>query len=318
ETVRRVTAVQDVHGAGLEHEAFVYGSDADYVGTLAPLLADAVAAGEVVFGVVPSRNAALLRDELGADAARVQWVDAQEWYRQPARTIAGYDGILRSLRPGATAFVVGEVQFGRTEAEWRAWTRYESALNRVLARYPARVVCPYDERTLPSSVVRDAECTHPHLLTQGPSERYVEPERLLAMLTAQVRLPRHRPEVELFQETSVRAGRRAFAAAARAWGLPEERVQELTVGISEVLTNALVHGGGWASIRIWTGDDALTCAVEDNGDGSDDSLIGLRPPPPDAEGGYGLWYARQVFDSAEVVPGSTDGGLLVVLVARRA
>ena len=59
-------------------------------------------------------------------------MDAREWYRNPTRTIAGYDRVLRDLDRGRSAFVIGEVQFGDDPRQWAEWTRYEAALNRVL------------------------------------------------------------------------------------------------------------------------------------------------------------------------------------------
>ncbi|HLM65002.1 MAG TPA: sensor histidine kinase [Acidimicrobiales bacterium] len=310
-----MTVLEDDAAGCFEHEAFIYASDDEYVETLAPLMADALAAGDVVIAVVPGQRAALLRAELGTAADGVTWIEASEWYRQPVRTIAGYERTLQGLERGTSAFVVGEVQFGSNERDWRAWTRYEAALNRALERHAARVVCPYDARSLPPTVVDDARRTHRHLLERDErraSEGYVEPEALLRDMAADAVTPVGTPDVELPVGRSVQEARRAFSSAATAWGLPGSRAHELSVAVSEVVTNAVVHGGGAASLRIWCRDDGLTCVVEDQGTGSEDALLGYVPPAPGAVGGYGLWLTRQLFDRTELAR-SAGGGLLVLL-----
>lgn len=301
--------------SGFEHEAFVYGSDEEYARVLAPLAEAALAAGHAVVSVTPEANTVLLREALGRAAADVEWVDADEWYRHPVRTIAGYDRTLQQLA-GRPAFVIGEVRFGDTARQWTEWTRYESALNRALHRHAARVVCPYDRRALPASVVDDALRTHPYVLTAGQratSARYAEPEQVLSSLPVPVAVPDRAPDAVVVADTSVRAARHAFEEVARAAGIDDDRVHDLAVGVSEVLTNAVVHGGGIAFMEIWTGDP-LVCVVEDAGNGIDDPLLGMRPPEGGGEGGYGLWYTRQVFERAEITR-SRRGGLRVHLEA---
>lgn len=301
-----------------DHEAFVYGSEDEYVGCLRPLLAGAVARGEPTYAVVPTGSAKLLADVLGATASGVSFIDAETWYRRPAETIAAYDRILRELRPGTRATVVGEVQFGDTPRDWLAWTRYESALNRILEQHDAQVVCPYDSRALAPSVVEAAARTHPHVLGSGGSrhsEVYADPEVLLPVLTLDWDVPPGPPAIDLLVQGSTDAARRAFRRAALAAGFEIERVEELTLAVNEVVTNALVHGGGQARLRVWASAEGVTCTVEDEGPGNEDALLGYRPPAPGAERGYGLWLARRIFDDVESRR-SSAGGLAVVLDAR--
>ena len=295
------------------HEAFVYEGDDDYVGVLVPLMTAALAADSRVIAVVPPRSAGLLRCALGDTAAGARWVDARDWYRRPSRTIAGYARTLAELPAGASAFVIGEVPFGDAP-DRLAWTRYEAALNRALDRHAAHVVCPYDARALPSAVTHDARRTHPHL--QGgdgsrPSGAYVEPEDLLRELARPVVAPAGPPDVVVDLDGSIAVARRAFAAAAMVWGLTAGRADELSLAVSEVVTNAVVHGGGVASLRVWCRHD-LTCVVDDGGAGNDDPLLGYVPPLPGSLGGYGLWVTRQLFDRTELGR-SPAGGLRVLL-----
>lgn len=313
-----MSALADVAPKALEHDAFVYCSDEEYLGGLVPVIYAALEAGDSVFSVVSRRNADLLREALGATAADVTWIEAEEWYQHPVRTIAAYERTLRTMPEGVAALVVGEVQFGDDTDGNAEWTRYEALLNRVLQQYHARVICPYDARSLPAAVIADAERTHPNLITHATrrhSKRYLEPEALLGQLAIALPEPAKPPTLVLEGVVSPRVGRLAFADAAAAGGFDPDRVGELELAISELLTNAILHGGGGATMRVWTGD-TLECIVDDSGVGSDDVLLGFGPPSLGATGGYGLWCARQVFDQVELSR-SPLGGLRVHASARR-
>ncbi|HZU80937.1 MAG TPA: MEDS domain-containing protein, partial [Acidimicrobiales bacterium] len=223
------------HCESLHHEAFVYSSDGQYVDSLAPLVGDALDAGREVFSVVSPRNAGLLHDALGSRAPSVTWVDATDWYRKPVRTISGYDAILRSLPSGASAFVIGEVQFGSDERAWTEWTRYEWLLNDILRRYPARVVCPYDTRELPRAVVADAARTHPRVLehrSARPSALYDDGTGTWSKdFAVEAHLPERAADVDLGDELTPLTARRALqVVAGRA--VSEARIGEMRLGIS--------------------------------------------------------------------------------------
>src|SRR5207237_3670865 len=49
---------------------------------------------------------------------------------------------------------------------------------------------------------------------------------------------------------------------------------ELGTAVNEILTNALVHGGGPAALRTWADGDWFVCQVEDEGQGVADPLAG--------------------------------------------
>lgn len=315
-----MTLVSDRGASGLEHHVFFYDDDRLYADVLGAHLRIALAAGDAVIAVVPPRNERLLRGELGSDADRVTWIDATTWYEHPVRAIADYDATLDRLDPSQRAFVIGEVEFGNTERDWHEWTRYEAAVNHALQHHDAHAVCPYDARRLPPGVLDDARRTHPFVLEahgRRASEHYTPPEQLFDDLGPATRAPAGPPDLDLAVDSgSVRDGRLAFASFVSSLSFPPDRVEELALAVGEVLSNAVRHGGGGARLRIWrTRDGELTCVVDDDGPGTDDPLLGLRPPAPGSEGGYGLWIARRLFDRSELsrAPG---GGLSVLLAAR--
>jgi anti-sigma regulatory factor (Ser/Thr protein kinase) len=302
-----------------QHEAFIYDSDEDYLATLVPLIEAAHVAGDTVLAVVPRHNAARLRPALGDVAGATEFVDAATWYEHPIATIAAYDAILRRIPVGTRAFVVGEVEFGTSDADRTSWTRYESALNTALHRHDARVVCPYDARVLPARIVEDARRTHPYLLTATEvrgSDRYLDAPTLFPLLPPTVAVPAATPDVDLLVDVRLGSARRAFAAVATDAGFDAESTDDLTLAVNELLTNAVTHGGGAARLRVWTSGADLTCVVEDAGSGVDDPLIGYAGPPPGSLRGYGAWLARRLFDHSEFLRSPTGG--LSVLVACRA
>lgn len=294
----------------LEHDAFVYGSDGEYLRTLVPLVSKAIAGGTAVLAVVPTDNAGLLAGSLGHDRAGVEYIDASDWYCQPTRTLDAYASRLGELR-GRRVLVIGEVEFGVSQDDWTEWTRYESVLNDALGSCDVHVVCPYDRRRLPASVLDDAERTHPHLIEHGgrrPSARYEAPETLIPSLPSIVSRPHRAPDVELtLPPLSLREARGSFQRVAVSIGLNADRVSELTLALNEALTSAVAHRRGEATLRIWAEHAALACEVQVDGAGMD-ALGGFARPAPGAVSGYGLWLAWQLFDRADikVSPGGAE------------
>lgn len=302
-----------------QHDAFIYESSEAYLDALVPLIDAGLDAGDAIFAVVPAHNAELLRAALGSRADAVEFIDAETWYEHPIETIDAYTDVLAALPDGQRAFVVGEVQFGSTDADWAAWTRYEAALNHALGHANARVICPYDVRALSASVISDARRTHPYLVTEAdaaPSPEYHEPTSLLPHLPPTVSIPATVPALDLAIDGDLQASRRAFAGAASEAGVEGPRLDELTLALNEILTNAIVHGGGAARLRVWLDLQAgsLTCVIDDDGAGAANPLLGYTRPPEPTPGGYGTWLARRLFDRCEFMR-SDSGGLRVVLIA---
>ncbi|MEE6262668.1 ATP-binding protein [Plantactinospora sonchi] len=83
-------------------------------------------------------------------------------------------------------------------------------------------------------------------------------------------------------------------------GLHGDRLDDFVTAINEAMTNAVRHGGGRGELRLWR-DRELVCEVRDNGPGlSAAPPIPHARPQPSANGGMGLWLARQLADSMEV------------------
>jgi hypothetical protein len=165
----------------LEHRAFLYGSDSEFVGTVGPFVTEALERSEAVLVVTSEGNADLLREELGASARRAEFAEHASWYRSPVAALAGYREFLKaSLDAGAPwVRIVGEpVWAGRSQSETRVWTRYEAMLNLVFSAEPVTVLCPYDTRAVGGAAVGHARATHPETLegsTLASSPEYADP-----------------------------------------------------------------------------------------------------------------------------------------------
>lgn len=98
--------------------------------------------------------------------------------------------------------------------------------------------------------------------------------------------------------------------------LDELAGQDLVGAVSEVVTNAQLHGRPPVRVRAWMADDEVVVTVLDQGEGPDsDEELGVRPVARGpGEGGLGLWLAGQLCD--ELALGQTPSGFAVRLRSR--
>jgi serine/threonine-protein kinase RsbW len=94
--------------------------------------------------------------------------------------------------------------------------------------------------------------------------------------------------------------RQLVASEAQKAGLSRSRSDGLALAANEIATNALVHGGPPARLRIWQRDEEIVCEVADSGPGIKDQGAGQVRPPAGALSGRGLWLARHLCDSVEI------------------
>lgn len=295
--------------AQLTHDAMFYGSDEEFVAALAPFAREGLERAEPVVAAVTPANTALLRAALGADASAVTFIDRDGWYQRPAATVAGVQRLLADAagRGQSRVRLIGEVKFGPARRH-STWTRYEAALNDVFAQAPAWIVCPYDTRVLPASLLRDAGRTHPATFhpVRRHSDGYLTPAQFLDAVPEPMPPVNGAPAVRLdINSLDVNSGvapaRRAVSAVITAGGWSGlDRGDDLILALSEIVTNSIRHGRGRRELRIWTDRETVTCEVSDDGNGPEDPLIGYRPPRPDTVGGRGMWIARQLCDALAV------------------
>jgi anti-sigma regulatory factor (Ser/Thr protein kinase) len=294
----------------LRHDAFVYDSDGSYSEALVPFLLEGVDAGETVLVAAPPANLELLRAGLGSSVEAVTLVDAATFYRSPAATIANYRDHFRDARltGSGQSRVVGEAGFGSSSRDQQAWVRLESVMNDVFAHEPGWIVCPYDSRRLDESVLDQARCTHRQAWsgtssTRRATDEYVEPSEYVHAIP--LAAP-NRPGEELqLDGTSFAEVRDLIRRTCRGVGLDEVHTEDAVVASSEIVANAVIHGGSPARLTIWADEHSIFMEVEDHGSGLTDPLLGFRPPRAGQIGGAGLWIARQLCDEVEILPSAS-------------
>jgi anti-sigma regulatory factor (Ser/Thr protein kinase) len=295
--------------ATLTHDAMFFGSDEEFVSALVPFARAGLERDEAVVAAVTRTNIDLLREALGAEASAMSFIDRDGWYKRPAATVAAWQRLLADAgrRGHRRARFIGEVGFGPARHH-PTWTRYESALNDVFAQAPAWIVCPYDTRVLPASLLTDARRTHPTTFhpEQRLSDGYLTPEQFLQAVPEPMPPVSGAPEIRLDINSldvdgGVAPARRAVSAVLAACGWSGlDRADDLILAMSEIVTNSIRYGRGRRELRVWTDRETVTCEVSDDGNGPTDPLIGYRPPRPDTVGGRGMWIARQLCDALAI------------------
>ncbi|MET7876318.1 ATP-binding protein [Micromonospora profundi] len=98
--------------------------------------------------------------------------------------------------------------------------------------------------------------------------------------------------------TDLRALRTFVHAEALARGLSPQRVELLTLAVSELATNTLQHTTGGGRVRLWAEEGHLFCDVVDQGPVR---TFGRGMPAADAVRGRGLAIVEQVCDEVAVL-----------------
>jgi anti-sigma regulatory factor (Ser/Thr protein kinase) len=284
----------------LEHDAFFYANDDEYVAGVLGFVREGLDLDEPVLVAVPDWNLDVLREALTpAEAPRVRLRDMTVAGRNPGRIIGTVLTAFVHEHPGTRVRVVGEpIWAGRTDEEYPACAEHEALINVALGHAPAYIQCPYDTSRLPASVLTDATRTHP-TLASGPdrwtSPTYTDPTMVAASFDVGLPpVPADAEFVVIGPETGARAARVLVHDAGRTHGLDGERLADVRLVAQELAVNTLTHSGGRGLLEVWTADDHLVLQVQDGGRITD-PLAGRRPPePPNV--GHGLFVVHQLAD----------------------
>jgi anti-sigma regulatory factor (Ser/Thr protein kinase) len=330
---------------GYLHEAVLYDSDEEFLGVVVPFLQEGVAAGDPCLVALRASTTSLVREAV-QDTTGLTFLGDR--YSRPASVIrSNRDLFAAHVADGASLIrVASEVPHPGVGAPWDGWARYEAAINRAYAEFPLWGLCAYDTRITPGSVLDDVARTHPHLATadgRGVNPRYQDPVEFLA------RRPPSRgdpvetaspPVIDLTDPTPATArGAVHTASTARpdtvrsdptAAGtvqadapqadtpqretpkLAPTDIESLVLGVSEAVTNALIHGRPPVRFRLWTAPDRIVATVTDRGDGPADPFAGLLPVTDTCSAGLGLWLTHQL--CSHVTLDTTDDGFTIRLV----
>ncbi|MEV0965395.1 ATP-binding protein [Streptomyces sp. NPDC049910] len=91
--------------------------------------------------------------------------------------------------------------------------------------------------------------------------------------------------------------------------LTEQRRAQFVLAAHEVMCNAVRHGGGEGTLRLYRGADGVWCQVTDEGPGLSEDMIPLVLPPLDASNGRGLWLVRELTDRMDIARRAAGAGV---------
>jgi anti-sigma regulatory factor (Ser/Thr protein kinase) len=299
--------VSSHHARGLDHDLLLYDDNATFAKELAAFFGDDPTPWDQHIVIAPRDRFLAFADLVPEVADGVVHIDAAEWYGRPVSALSRCRQLLRRHRDASRVRIVGDVAIGHDDCV--EWARCESAINEVFADFPVSILCSYHS-DVPRAVVDRARQAHPAVVESGvrfPNVSYREPAVLVPELRLDLPVPTGRPVVDVDLPAALSAVRREIEQAAQRARYGEAAIHDFLVAVTELATNALVHGGGAGRLQVWCDHRALHCEVNDEGPGLRDVLAGYRPPALDSVGGAGLWATRHLVDRLELLANEPHG-----------
>lgn len=298
------------------HTTLVYDGDRHYATEAGGFLRGGLQRGHRALVMAPASRVEAIRDELGDDADEVAFVDDSVAYGpqwNAYRVLLDF----AAAAPGVRTCVIAEQPLAaRTPAELVDYRRLESAANLVFAEQPVDLLCPYDAR-LPRHLLDIALDAHDGVRQDGsvtPNARFQDPLTVLADLSTVAPAPTDATTLDCSYHSDVALVRGLVRSLGAGIGLDRDVVADVELAVTEVLTNALVHGSPPVTVHVYDEDETWVWHVQDGGGLPVHPLAGLLPPAEPADHGYGLWLARQLVAAVDV--GSDDTGTHVRLHTR--
>jgi anti-sigma regulatory factor (Ser/Thr protein kinase) len=308
---------------GFEHEALMYAGDGGFLAAAVPFVAAALDADEPVLVALPRARVEVLTNALGDRAAEVQFLAMEEVGRNPACIIPAWLSFVDRRPPdGRAIHGIGEpVWGGRDPAEYTECHLHESLLNEAFTGTSAfRLLCPYDTQTLDAETVEEARRTHP-IVQQAGSRQGSSSYSAVDARDRHFRAPLPEPTTDVWEvpvsgisrHRDLRNVRGMVADHGRSCGLQPIRVNDLVLAVDEIMINAVSHGGGRGTLRMWRAGERAVCEVRDEGR-LEDAMVGRLPPSHTSRGGRGLWLVNQLCDLVQIR--STATGTVVRVEVR--
>lgn len=294
------------------HLALIYHGVDEFVGRVSAYVRAGLALDEPVLVMAPREKVERVHEVLGADAAAVEFADAEVGYHPQARSTYECLAYIQRQQGRRSRVVAEQALSRRSPVEVADYLRIESAANVVYQPYPVEILCPYDASALRRELVDACRRTHAELLEDTgarPSAQFVAPQRFIAESIPVPVPPASAPVFECHSGADLPAARQFAHHQVRGAGLPDDVADDVVLAVSELVSNAVTHGLPPASLSVYTErvpgqGPVVVCHVRDAGGVVVDALAGYAPPTGLGTSGRGLWMARQLCDSVEV---STDG-----------
>jgi anti-sigma regulatory factor (Ser/Thr protein kinase) len=299
------------------HSALLYAGPSRFVDTVAGFVLDGLEAGDRVMAAVSEEKFGWVCEQLGEDARAVDFAAADAMYERHGpmfRAMLDYIERHRADGPGRVRILAEPPLEARGPIDAQAYMRYEAAFNVANGGDDARVLCAYDTDRLPAEIIDAARRTHPHVLEDGrvePSPAFMDPRAFVRQGVRDRAAPAGVAAFALEAPEDIATARAIVRAHAEVAGLSGPALEDLMVVVSEVATNALVHGRAPRALWSYLDDGHLVCQVQDGGSGLPDPLVGYLPPDLERLGGRGLWLAHQLCDIVEVASDATHTTVLL-------
>jgi anti-sigma regulatory factor (Ser/Thr protein kinase) len=193
---------------------------------------------------------------------------------------------------------------GRTGVEDTECQLHEALLNDAIpATAPLWLRCPYEVDALPHDVVTEALHSHPWVAdahgTARANDAYGGDDVGATAFASPLPAPPEATIVRTVTAGTLRAVRDIGLHVAGVCGISEARAADLGLALHELGVNAVVHGDGRGTMRLWRTPEALVCEVTDDGVVAD-PLAGRLAPGAEEPDGRGLWMVNQLCDLVQL------------------
>ncbi len=254
---------------------------------------------EPVLVAQPPAQLRRLANSLGDADDGVALVDMSVAGRNPGRILPWvlHDFVVR--HPGQSVRIIGEPLWPERPADaYPACVQHEALVNVVLGNLDLIVLCAYDAARLPPQALDDATRTHP-FVAYGTGPVAPSADFNHARLARLLNQPLERAPADAYRQvfgwTDLSWLRQLVTVEGHRAGLTAAQVAGLQLAVTEAATNAVRHGGGAGTLRIWRENGQLVLDVNSPKAFPDLSAGRLRPAP-DAPGGRGLALINHVCD----------------------
>lgn len=291
-----------------QHAGLPYERVDRFLEAAVPYLNAGVEKGEAVIAVTSKRNLDALRAELGPAARHIDLFENAQWYDSPARALTRYLTYWgqRCESGWVPLRMLGEPVCPHHDGQQvERWTAFESGINELMRWMPVRMLCAYD-LSLRTNRLHHVEISHPHMAAGASTEkssRFIEPESFrFSRWSTPLSTPKTGALCVPFERETLATLRASIEKFASEYGLKSAERIDLHLAVGEAAANAIKHGGGAGTLRMWRAGGEVVADVVCFEGRFDDVMLGYLAPPAMAQSGRGMWMIRQLCDWVEIRP----------------